>query len=102
MENLFAPSESIPQEKSSESSPSPMTKTFLLKENETVYDECFVVRETRFGLYLSTTLDGRQVITAPTAKSCLLVTRFHLKGEQEGWPEGSTLGSYSNSVGVKL
>tara|TARA_R110001592_G_scaffold80079_5_gene238888 strand:- start:2747 stop:3055 length:309 start_codon:yes stop_codon:yes gene_type:complete len=102
MENMNAPSESTPQGPSSELSQSSTTKTFLLKENEEVHDECFVVRKTRFGLFVSTKLDGEQVITAPTAESCLLVTRFHLKGEQEGWPEDPTLSTYSNSVGVKL
>ena len=101
MENMSASSASTPQEKLSGLSPSP-TKVFQLRENEEVYDECFVVRESRYGLFVSTTLEGQEVITAPTAESCLLVTRFHLKGEQEGWPDGSTLGSYSNSVGVKL
>ena len=50
-----------------------------------LYDECFTVRESRFGTWTSTTTEGRDVITAPTKESCVEVTRFHLKGEQEGW-----------------
>ena len=84
------------------SSPSATTKTFDLKPNEVVYDECFVVRETRYGLFISTTLEGRNVITGPTQDSVIDMTRFHLKGEQEGWPEGSTLSTHDGIVGGKL
>ena len=95
---MFAPSESTPQEKSSELSPS-STRAFLLKENEVVYDECFVVRKSRFRLFVSKKLDGEQVITATTAESSLLVTRFHLKGDQEGWPKGCTQAYYKRYEG---
>ena len=50
-----------------------------------LYDECFTVKESRWGTWTSTTTEGRPVITAPTKESCVEVTRFHLKGEQEGW-----------------
>ena len=84
------------------SSPSATTKTFGLKPNETVYDECFVVRETRYGLFISTTLEGRNVITGPTLDAVVVMTRFHLKGEQEGWPENSILSTHDGIVGGKL
>ena len=84
------------------SSPSATTKTFDLKPNEVVYDECFVVRETRYGLFISTTLEEREVITGPTRDAVIIMTRFHLKGEQEGWPEGSTLSTHDSIVGGKL
>ena len=51
------------------------------------YDDVFKVFETRFGLFTSELKDGRQVITALNHDSCVLMTRFHLKGEQEGFPE---------------
>lgn len=51
------------------------------------YDDVFKVFETRFGLFTSELKDGRRVITAPDLDSCVLMTRFHLKGEQEGFPE---------------
>tara|TARA_R110002012_G_scaffold253205_1_gene432210 strand:- start:546 stop:818 length:273 start_codon:yes stop_codon:yes gene_type:complete len=84
------------------SSPSDTTKTFDLRPNEAVYDECFVVRETRYGLFISTTLEGRNVITGPTQEAVVIMTRFHLKGEQEGWPDGSTLSIHEGTVGGKL
>ena len=64
------------------------------------YDDAFKVLETRFGLFVSEMKDGRRVITAPDLDSCVSSTRFHLKGEQEGWPEPAAV--YSGSVGVKL
>ena len=72
----------------------------MTTEETTWYDEAFRVRESRYGLFVSVKKDGEEVITAPTLESCIEVTRFHLKGEQEGFPEPSS--SYSNSVGVKL
>jgi len=73
-----------------------------MEKDEILYDDFFVVRESRFGLFISTTIKGREVITAPTKESCIIMTRFHLKGEQEGWPEGSTLSTHSGVVGGKL
>jgi hypothetical protein len=84
------------------SSPSDTKKTFDLRANEVVYDECFVVRETRYGLFISTTLHGRNVITGPTQDAVIDMTRFHLKGEQEGWPENSILSTHDGVVGGKL
>ena len=56
-----------------------------------IYDESFTVSESRWGTWKSTTLEGRDVITAPTKESCVNVTRYHLKGEQEGWQKDSEL-----------
>ena len=64
------------------------------------YDDTFRVRESRFGLFVSVKRDGKEVITAPTLESCINVTRFHLKGEQEGFPELES--AYSASTGVDL
>ena len=72
----------------------------MTTEETTWYDDAFRVRESRYGLFVSVKKDGEEVITAPTLESCIEVTRFHLKGEQEGFPE--PLSSYSGSVGVKL
>lgn len=58
-----------------------------MTEQTTWYDDTFKVIKTRFGLYRSITKEDREVITAPTEESCVLATRFHLKGEQEGFPE---------------
>ena len=66
-----------------------MNTTFELLENETIYDEAFVVRETRYGLFQSHTVNGRAVLTGAEKENVIIMTRWHLKCEQEGWPEGS-------------
>lgn len=66
------------------------------------YDDTFRVRESRFGLFISVMKDGREVITAPDEESCVRVTRFQLKGEQEGFPPECYSKSYSATVGGKL
>jgi len=52
-------------------------------------DDCFRVWETRFGLWQSETKDGRRMLTGAFRDNVILMTRWHLKCEQEGWPEGS-------------
>ena len=42
---------------------------FRLKEGEKVYDDAFVVRKTRFGLYNSIGVDGRKWIIALTEEA---------------------------------
>ena len=71
-----------------------------MSEEITWYDDTFRVYETRFGLFISVTKEDREVITAPTLEACVDMTRFHLKGEQEGWPE--PLSVYEGTVGGKL
>ena len=102
MENMFAPSESATTDASKGLSPSP-TKTFSLEKDEVVYDDVFVVRESRYGLFISfVTTDGREVITAGTREECIKVTRFHLKGEQEGFPPECYLSSYAAEKRIDL
>lgn len=57
---------------------------FELKEGEKVYDNAFVVRETRYGLFSSIGLDGRKWVTAMTEEACVYGTRFNLKAEIDG------------------
>jgi hypothetical protein len=57
---------------------------FKLEEGEKVYDDAFVVRKTRYGLYNSIGLDGRRWITALTEEACVYGTRFNLKAEIDG------------------
>ena len=52
-------------------------------------DDCFRVWETRFGLWQSETKEGRRMLTGAFKDNVILMTRWHLKCEQEGWPEGS-------------
>ena len=50
-------------------------------------DDCFYVEQKKYGLWDSTDLDGKGLITALTEDQCISGTRFYLKGRQEGWPE---------------
>ena len=52
-------------------------------------DECFYVWETRYGLFSSMTKNGRRMLTGAYKDNVTIMTRWHLKCEQEGWPEGS-------------
>jgi len=65
-------------------------------------DDCFRVYETRFGLYISVLKDGREVITALHKEVCIDMTRFHLKGEQEGWNNENSRVVNDGVVGGKL
>lgn len=62
-------------------------------------DECFYVEQKRYGLWDSTDLEGKGLITSLTEEECVRATRFYLKGLQEGWPETKT---YEGQVGGKL
>ena len=77
---------------------------FELQEGEKVYDDAFVVRKTRFGLYTSIGLDGRKWTTGLTEEAVVYGTRFNLKAEIDGtlWdgPNVKRLGSAV--VGGKL
>ena len=71
------------------------------KDIETV-DECFTVWETRFGLFQTETLEGRSMLLGGTREGVIIMTRWHLKCEQEGWPEGSVRVINSGVVDGKL
>ena len=62
-------------------------------------DDCFYIEQKKYGLWDSTDLDGKGLITSLTEQSCIEATRFYLKGRQEGWPETRT---YEGEVGGKL
>ena len=65
---------------------STQTVALVLEENETVYDEAFVIRKTRWGTLKSFTLDGRSWVTGPDtdeSRTALIhFTRQHLLREQ--------------------
>ena len=77
-------------------------KDFVLLPDEKLIDDVFVIRETRYGLFTSTTKEGRTMLTGADRDNVEIMTRWHLKCEQEGWPEGSVSVGKSSSVGVKL
>ena len=71
------------------------------RKNETLVDEAFYVWETRYGLWNTETKEGRGMMTGATRDDVVVMTRWHLKCEQEGWPEGSVR-VCNISPGVKL
>jgi len=73
-----------------------------LLEGEVLIDDVFVVRETRYGLFTSTTKEGRTMLTGADRDNVEMMTRWHLKCEQEGWPEGSVSIGRTSTVSGKL
>ena len=65
-------------------------------------DDCFRVYETRFGLWSTETKQGRKMLTGLDKENVIMMTRWHLKCEQEGWPEGSVRVVNNGIVGGKL
>lgn len=65
-------------------------------------DDCFRVWETRFGMWSSETKQGRKMLTGLDRENVIMMTRWHLKCEQEGWPEGSVRVVNNGIVGGKL
>lgn len=57
---------------------------FELLDDDKVIDDSFVIRKTRFGLYHSIGLDGREWTTGLTEKAVEYATRFNLKAEIDG------------------
>ena len=75
---------------------------FLIPDDAKLIDDVFYVWKTRFGLYSSMTTEGRKMLTGPTEDAVVSMTRWHLKCEQEGWPEDSVRVVNDGIVGGKL
>ncbi len=58
-------------------------------EGAELIDDVFYVWETRYGLFSSMTKNGRRMLTGAYRDNVIIMTRWHLKCEQEGWPDGS-------------
>lgn len=65
-----------------------------------LYDDCFYVEQKRYGLWDSTDLNGKGLITSLTEEDCVRATRFYLKGCQEGWNNDTI--TYNGTVDGKL
>tara|TARA_R100001443_G_scaffold117405_1_gene142252 strand:+ start:3660 stop:3917 length:258 start_codon:yes stop_codon:yes gene_type:complete len=74
----------------------------VIPEGSELIDDVFYVWETRFGLFSTMTKEGRQMLTGPTKEASVDMTRWHLKCEQDGWPEGSVRIANSGVVDGKL
>lgn len=77
-------------------------QVFQVEEGEKVYDDAFVVRKSRFGLYSSIGVDGRKWTTGLTEEAVVYGTRYNLKAEIDGtlWTDVKVIGSAV--VGGKL
>jgi len=65
------------------------TDEIIVPDGAELFDDCFYVWETRFGLFSSMTVKGRQMLTGAVRDNVITMTRWHLKCEQEGWPQDS-------------
>lgn len=101
MENMF---EEAKVDDQASTVPAAPKRAFELKTDEVVYDDCFVIRETRYGLFTSYMLDGKSMITGLTLQAVLHGTRFNLKAEQDGtlWTGDNVRVMGSAVVGGKL
>ena len=66
----------------------------VVPEGAELIDEVFYVWKTRYGLYSTMTKQGRQMMTGATKDGVVVMTRWHLKCEQDG-----TLEKYTRVVG---
>ena len=65
------------------------TDKVIVPDGAVLIDDVFYVWETRFGLFSTMTTKGREMLTGAVRENVIMMTRWHLKCEQEGWPEGS-------------
>ena len=84
-----------------------MTETKLhpeitIPENAELIDDVFYVWKTRFGLFTTMTKEGRKRLTGGTRDGVIIMTRWHLKCEQDGTLEDYTRVVGSAIVGGKL
>jgi hypothetical protein len=78
------------------------TNQVTVPEASELIDDVFYVWKTRYDLFSSMTKDGRGMLTGADRENVIIMTRWHLKCEQEGWPEGSVRVVHSATMGVKL
>jgi uncharacterized protein YukE len=65
-------------------------------------DDAFRVYKTKYGLWHSAAKNGEELVTALSEELCVRMTRFYLKGRQEGWNEESSRVLNDGKVGGKL
>ena len=68
-----------------------------LPDNAELIDDVFYVWKSRFGLYSTMTKQGRKMMSGATKDGVILMTRWHLKCEQDG-----TLDQYTRVVGSAI
>ena len=80
----------------------PETNEVVVPEGAELIDEVFYIWKTRYGLYSSMTKQGRQMMTGATKDGVTVMTRWHLKCEQDGTLEQYTRVVGDSFVGGKL
>jgi len=78
------------------------TKEIIVPEGAELIDDVFYVWETRYGLYSSMTKQGWKMITGLHKDNVILMTRWHLKCEQDGTLDQHSRVVAGASMGVKL
>jgi len=78
------------------------TDRIEVPEGANLIDDVFYVWKTRYGLYSSMTKQGRQMMTGATEDGVTVLTRWHLKCEQDGTLEQYTRVVGDSFVGGKL
>ena len=68
---------------------------------EQLYDDCFYVKQKKWGTWDSYDKDGKPIITSLTEDNCVRSTRYYLKWKQEGSLNDVGV-SYEGTVGGKL
>jgi len=63
-------------------------------------DDCFYVEQKKYGLWDSTDLEGKGLVSSLTEDQCISATRFYLKGRQEGFSEPQKV--YKDVVGENV
>ena len=64
-------------------------------------DDVFYVEKRRF-LWTSCDKEGKDLVSALSEETCIRMTRFYLKGLQEGWDEKTSRVVNDGVVGGKL
>ena len=75
----------------------PTQQTIAVPEGAELIDDVFYVWETRFGLFTTMTKEGRKMLTGGTKDGVVVMTRWHLKCEQDG-----TLKDYTRVIGSAI
>ena len=69
-------------------------------------DDCFYIEQKKYGLWDSTDLEGKGLVTSLTEDQCISATRFYLKFRQENQFESKNVeenvGKYSGTMDYKL
>jgi len=72
------------------------------KETRELIDDVFYVWETKYGLWSTETKQGRKMLSGLYKDNVIIMTRWHLKCEQDGTLDQHTRVVGDASVGVDL